>query len=493
LPIGAGAQEYLISRGISEESVTKFALGFAPDGWQALTQAAAKQGIGPELLSVSGLCKRREDGSLYDAYRNRLMFPIQDSLGRTIGFGGRTLGDDDAKYINSPQSALFDKSRCLYGLPHARDAFRQSSSAVVVEGYIDCLMAHQYGFGQTVATLGTALTNEHVQLLRRFVESVTVVFDSDEAGKRAADQALPLFVQGAVDVKLAVVREAKDPAELLQIQGANAFEASLTSAVGALELKWQQVMRQCRDDATGPRRRRAVEELLSLLAGSSEFGACDPIQRGLIVNQLGKLLGLASEEVNRQLRALSRRSASAPARTASAFKLGSASSRDSAGSAMRELIEVLLNEPSLFPEIAPVFEPLLCTDETLRQIAQAIVELHEEESGIDLVRLISRFESVEVSSQITDLQASGERKGNYQATVAGATNRLMRLAEQDRIEEMSFVLRSRELGELGQGEIATKSLERTDALRRMNHFAARKHVGTPTSAGVAIDGSNVAG
>jgi DNA primase len=330
-------------------------------------------------------------------------------------------------------------------------------------------------------------------MLRRFVESVTVVFDSDEAGQRAADQALPLFVQGAVDVKLAIVREAKDPAELLQTQGQKAFEATLTSAVGALELKWTQVMRHCRDDATGPRKRRAVEELLSLLAGSSEFGTCDPIQRGLIVNQVGKLLGLASEEVNRQLRVLSRAAASPPRQTASTVKPVSASTRDAAEAAMKELIEVLLNEPSFFAEIAPVFEPSLCTDETLRQIAQAIVELHEEESGIDLVRLISRFESVEVSSQITDLQASGEKRGNYQATVAGATHRLMRVTEQGRIEGLSDVLRCKELGELGQGEIATKSLERTDALRRMNHFAARKHLGAPTSAGVAIDEANSAG
>jgi DNA primase len=280
------------------------------------------------------------------------MFPIVDAMNRVVGFGGRTLGDDDAKYVNTSQNLLFDKGRCLYGLSTAKDAFREQKSAIIVEGYVDCIMAQQSGFAHTIATLGTALTADHVRLLRRYVDRAILIFDSDAAGQRAADQSLPLFLTETLEVLLANVPEGKDPADYLLSRGPEAFAAVLTSAVGGLEFKWKQVLRQCRGDATAPDRRRAVEEFLGLIARSGEFGACDPIQRGLVLNQVGKLLGLSGEEVNRQLRITARRLGTGPTPSTSQSEASTAAFQkpvvlDAMDAVAKAVLEVLLNAPNI--------------------------------------------------------------------------------------------------------------------------------------------------
>lgn len=428
-PAGEAARRYVASRGISEPSVERFCLGFAPDSWEALSVAAQAARIPSDLLSAAGLVRSRPDGSHYDAFRNRLVFPIRDAMDRVVGFGGRTLTDDPAKYVNSPQSALFDKSRTLYGIATAKTAFSDSRTAVVVEGYVDCLMAQQHGFAHVVATLGTALTIEHVQLLRRYVDRVILVFDSDEAGQKAADNALRLFLAERLDVSLACVPEAKDPADFLLAAGSTAFERVLTSAVGALEFKWNQIRRRFHDAATGPDRRRAVEEFLGLVVGSGDLGACDPIQRGLILNQVGKLLGLPGEEVHRQLRIIARRVPSATGSGATARET-KAAPMDAAGLAMRDLLEVVLNDTGRYSSLADEFDPTLLMDPELRAIAEAIAELAGVGDAFALPDLICRFDSARSSGRIMELQAAGERKGNFDAIVEGALRRLRELREQ---------------------------------------------------------------
>ncbi|MBN2563784.1 MAG: DNA primase [Phycisphaerae bacterium] len=506
---GRNVRGYLENRGISEESVRRFALGYAPDSWDSLRRAAAERGIPSQLLSMAGLTKENPDtGNCYDAFRNRLIFPIQDVMARTIGFGGRTLGEDPAKYLNSPQSALFDKKRCLYGLDSAKEAFREHRTAVVVEGYVDCIMAQQYGFGQTVATLGTALTIEHVRLLRRYVDAVILVFDSDEAGRRAADQSLSLFLTEQLDVRLAEVPEAKDPADLLLAAGAEAFQHVLTSAQDALEFKWKQVLQRYRNDATGPMRRRAIEEFLGLIASSADLGACEPIQRGLILNQVGKLLGLSSEEVHRQLRIVARRSG--PVRGVDDG--GPRSERapvtpDAACAAMRELLGVLLNEPSYYASIATEFDPGLIPDRATREIAQAVVETAQEDPDFTLPALISRFESVETAKRIVALQTAAETRGNVAATVEGAVQCLQRLREQRRNDDLESGLRkvesrvpSEAAGEVEEGvprgqpegkEMDERSIAQAlrQGVRNAHGFAARRHLSASRAADAGQGGS----
>lgn len=495
--VGQSARSYAASRGISEESVERFGLGYAPNSWESLVRAARQQSIPPALLLAAGLTKGRDDGSQYDAYRDRLIFPIRDAMNRVIGFGGRTLGDDPAKYINSPQSMLFDKSRCLYGLDLAKSHFSDNRRAVVVEGYLDCLMAHQCGFGTTVATLGTALTEHHVQMLQRYVDGVTVVFDTDSAGMRAAEASLFVFAGAQLDVRLAQVREGKDPADLLQIQGKEGFNETLTSAVSALEFKWRQVVRQFGADASGPARRRAVEEFLTLLARSGEFGEFDPIQRGFALNQVGKLLGLTSEEVNRQLRIVARRQRvpEGPAASQPTF----VGTPDATGRAMKDLLEVFINAPAYFHDAADVFHPDGFTDPDLRQIAEAVIEMAGREGGFSPVELIGRFESVEIAGRITDLQMAGEHRGNYANTVEGAVARLRLIEQQRQLGEQVSRLREPATPSADGAQESANSMALTagqeqaarevqEAAKRIRHFAARKHLTAPTLRGVGSVG-----
>src|SRR5271170_1178958 len=206
---GRAVLDYLHHRGLTDNTIEEFQLGFALDGWTNLVSTAVRDGVSSQLLLSSGLFKTRSDGSPFDAFRNRVIFPIQDLSGRIIGFGGRILPDSktaidspdakDAKvetdqqspkYLNTPETALFSKRETLYALDKARQAIARAQCAVVVEGYMDVIGCQQAGVGNVVATLGTALTEQHVNLLRRFTNRLVLVFDSDEAGRRAADRAI---------------------------------------------------------------------------------------------------------------------------------------------------------------------------------------------------------------------------------------------------------------------------------------------------------------
>ncbi|MGB3195104.1 MAG: DNA primase, partial [Phycisphaerae bacterium] len=180
--LGEPARNYLAARGFNKQSLEVFHLGFAPAGWDNLLKAAQGENVPVRLLELTGLVVPRDDGSgCYDRFRGRLMFPITDALSRPIGFGGRSLGDETPKYLNSPETALVRKTESLSGLPQARARIEQTRRAVVVEGYTDVVMANQVGVTNVVATLGTALTGEHVRVLRRYADEVVLVFDSDEA------------------------------------------------------------------------------------------------------------------------------------------------------------------------------------------------------------------------------------------------------------------------------------------------------------------------
>ncbi len=224
------ARDYLAERHVSADSIRRFQLGFAPDDWNWLAEHARGTPYSLPVLERVGLVSRRRQGpGYYDRFKGRVLFPIFDGQSRAVGVGGRVLpqlaGPDMAKYVNSPESPLFSKSKLLYGLNMARDAIRKTSTALVVEGYTDCIAAHQFGFDNCVAVLGTALGTGHVQLLRRYADRVRVilVLDGDEAGRRRAKEVLELFVSANVDLRVLTLPDDADPADYLLAHGADAF------------------------------------------------------------------------------------------------------------------------------------------------------------------------------------------------------------------------------------------------------------------------------
>ncbi|TWT42422.1 DNA primase [Phycisphaerae bacterium RAS1] len=297
---GQAGRAYAARRGLVAESLTRHGLGFALDAWQDVVNAAKRAGIADEILHQAGLTASGDSGRVYDRFRDRLIFPINDHLGRPVAFGGRTLGDDPAKYLNSPETALFSKSHVLYALDLARPAIESGGEAIVVEGYMDAVMLHQFGFPNVVATLGTALTDAHVKLLGRFAKSIVLCFDGDEAGIKAADRGVETALRTGADVRVMLLPGGQDPADCVVAGGSAAFSAQLPNAVEALRFKWERMV-----SALGPSdsrgRRAAVEAFLSFVTRSAVAGGIDPLQQGLLVGRLSDLLSVPAASVYEML------------------------------------------------------------------------------------------------------------------------------------------------------------------------------------------------
>jgi DNA primase len=246
---GERARAYLDGRGIAAEVARRFGLGWAPEGWETLPDALRSAGVSDEALLAAGLRIARDNRpGAYDRFRGRLLFPIRDLQGRVVAFGGRAFGDEQPKYLNSPETPLYTKGNVLYAADHARDTIREKNRALIVEGYVDCLMAHQHGFTETVAALGTAFTAAQLGVLRRYCDEVVTFFDADAAGQKAAERAEELLepsgggltwgmnragafdTTGALRVKVALLPAGHDPDTFLRAEGAPAFAERIAGA-----------------------------------------------------------------------------------------------------------------------------------------------------------------------------------------------------------------------------------------------------------------------
>lgn len=229
--VGQRGRDYLLTRELNPETVRRFGLGFAPDSYDDLLSVARKKGFRDPVLEASGLFKRGERGGLYDFFRGRLMFPIRDTSANVVAFGGRDLtGESPAKYINSPETAVYRKSRVLYGLSESREALRKSQRALLVEGYFDLLRCFDAGIENVVASCGTALTEEQATLLRRYVPEVTIVYDGDGAGIKAALKATGILVRAGLTVRAMALPGGQDPDDFIKQEGGEAFLGLVAAA-----------------------------------------------------------------------------------------------------------------------------------------------------------------------------------------------------------------------------------------------------------------------
>ena len=313
--VGEKALNYLRGRGFSDEIIRRFGLGYAPDAWDTLVQQGMVRKFPAQLLEEGGLLKRRDRGDgWYDTFRDRVMFPIRDEQGRVFAFGGRVLpgADNPAKYLNSPETPLFSKSRVLFALDLAKKRMVETRTAVVFEGYADAVMAHQFGITNAVAVLGTSLTAEHAQVLRRLADRIILLFDADAAGGAAAKRSVELFLRESIDVLVAELPAGMDPDEFLKEQGGQAFENRLAAATDALGYYWR--MMQQRFDATQSvtNHERGLREFLTTIAEArSTVGSIDPERWGAILVRLQKLTGLRANDLNQRFARTDRRLAPA--------------------------------------------------------------------------------------------------------------------------------------------------------------------------------------
>lgn len=290
----ARAVDYLRARGVDGPTAARFGLGYAPPGWDGLRDALGSQ-ASAGLLKL-GLLVERGEGGGYDRFRDRVMFPIRDRRGRVVGFGGRTLADDPAKYMNSPESALFHKGRELYGLYEARAAVRQLERLVVVEGYMDVVALAQHGIPFAVATLGTATTTDHLDVLYRAAPEVVFCFDGDRAGRQAAwralDQALPAQRDGR-QARFLFLPEGEDPDSLVRSEGETGFRGRLEEAMPLSEYLVQELSAQVDTRSVDGRARFA--ELARPLVGKVPEG----VFRQLLFERLGEVVQLDGEKLSK--------------------------------------------------------------------------------------------------------------------------------------------------------------------------------------------------
>lgn len=332
----ADARAYVKSRGLDLDALGPLGLGFAPKG-NAFLDSMHAVGLTDEVMFEAGLLVKRDDGSLRPRFWGRLLFPIHDLRGRVVGFGGRVIGEGEPKYLNSPDSEVFHKGRLLYNLHDAKHAIRKAERAILVEGYFDVLRLVEAGIEHVVAPLGTGLTPDQAQLLKRFTGQVTLLYDSDAPGLRATFRTADEFLRAGLRVTVATLPPGEDPDTLAAKGGRKAVETVLNDAIDVCERKVQLLERKgWLADLAG--RRRALDRLLPTLRAAS-----DPVTRDLYVSRVAEALGVSRQSVEREM-AMGHVAAPASVRPRPP---ASAPARPSGGSGSeRELLRVMVHEPA---------------------------------------------------------------------------------------------------------------------------------------------------
>ncbi len=295
------AQKYLRERGVSSETIKKFRLGYAPDGWRVLTEYLLARRFKEEELVAAGLAIKKDDtGRVYDRFRGRIMFPITDAVGRVVGFSGRIVvagTAETAKYINTPQTALYDKSTALFGIAEAKQAIRERGRAVLVEGQMDLVLAHQAGTTEAVAVSGTALTDRHLLALKRLSNNIVMAFDADSAGVAASRRAVDLALSLGLEVRLAPLPAGQDPADCIKADPQK-WHKSLADNLHAVDFYLRQIL-QTETDA------RTIKQRVSALVVPAISRLPDALEQAHFVSRVAAAVNMSEaplwEEVKKRL------------------------------------------------------------------------------------------------------------------------------------------------------------------------------------------------
>jgi len=448
---GAPAREYLAKRGITPQTAARFRIGVAPDSWDALLRSSVARKFSPETLAAGGLVKIRENGSgYYDTFRNRLMFPIRDSMGRIIAFGGRVMpgSTDPAKYLNSPETQLFNKSACVFGIDLGARRIVETQTAVIVEGYTDVVMAHQFDVSNVVSVLGTAMTVQHLGILRRLANKIILLFDPDTAGDLAVDRVVELFLTQPVEIAIASLPSGVDPDEYLLAHGKEAFAKVLAEAVDILAFKWKQLSRQYASktrDMTG--QQAAVEKYLKLLADARGSGPVDPLRWGAALTQVSRLTEMPVDTLNSRFKT---RRLAPPRTAAGAANAGPAdaslpqtsSSRQNTAreAAERHLLGSLLIDPDRWDTVQVTVRFEDFTHPLLKRLAQTFWE-HKRDEGVvvfkEFLGLLSEPALVELAIELFEEVSLLHERSSLDATLDGAMGYLQQ--QHDHGEEQKLM------------------------------------------------------
>src|SRR6476659_2445294 len=470
------AREYLVQRERSEETQKAFRLGYAPDSWDALSLYLRQKGATQQQIERSGLVVKKEDGpNSYDRFRGRLMFPILDVQGRAIAFGGRTLKNEDAKYVNSPETAAYVKGRNLFGLNLTRDEIRRQGFAILVEGFLDLIVPYQFGVRNVVASLGTAFTHDQVKLLSRFARKVVVNYDGDRAGVQAAKKAIEILLAEDFEVKVLVLPDDADPDEYIRKFGVTEYQQQRAQAQPHIQFVIESALRD-RNLHRPAEKAEAVEEVLPYIRAVNSR-----IQKREYFDMAMDALGIDRENVNtstwrRELWQMVRDN-----RNLRPTAVQSLTRRTEATAAEQRLLGLLFADADLRHELLQMLREEDYEDLATAPLFKALLELEREGAEIDFDNLSLKTEGDESAAKMipmvlmsSSLHASNE---HYVADECLSTFRLMKV--ELRIEELrrELVIAEREqdmdrLSKLSAEQIQLSS-QRQSMLQPQSDVASR--------------------
>ena len=396
---GKNAHDYLTGRGLSEETIRKFGLGYSDKYSDDLYKYLKSQNYSDELLRESGLFNVDERRGMYDKFWNRVIFPIMDVNNRVIGFGGRVMGDGKPKYLNSPETTIFDKSRNLYGLNVARTT--RKNYLILCEGYMDVISMHQAGFTNAVASLGTALTSGHASLIKRYTQEVLLLYDSDDAGVRAALRAIPILREAGVSSRVVNLRPHKDPDEFIKALGAEEFEKRLEQAMDSFMFRVHMAEREFpMEEPQGQNRffERCAQMLLEL---------SDELERNLYIEAIVKdyrSSGISVEDLKKRVGALAMKGTPAeqriqpkPVGTVQSKKKESAAEK-----AQKLMLTWLVTYPGIFDTVEKYIQPSDFVVPLYRQVAEMLYQQHKD-GDVNPARLMNAFIDSEEQREVSSL------------------------------------------------------------------------------------------
>ncbi|MDJ0751750.1 MAG: DNA primase [Woeseiaceae bacterium] len=440
------AVEYVKKRGIDGSTAKRFGIGYAPDGWSNVLDKFGKSPEAIERLLATGLIIRKDNGQHYDRFRDRIIFPIRDGRGRTIGFGGRTMGDGEPKYLNSPETVLFHKGRELYGLHEARQALRHIEQLVVVEGYMDAVALARHGIDFAVATLGTATTGEHLNRLFRLTDNVCFAFDGDRAGRKAAwralENALPQIREGR-QIRFMFLPDGHDPDSFVNEFGTDAFLEALDRGVALSAFMIEELASQV--DRTTVDGRARLAELARPLINKIPAG----VYKELLLESLADAVGLTAAKLEKMLGSdqSTARRVKFPGgrRTATGRR-----TKSGQPSVVRHAITVLLNHPQAAMKLD--VEQLAGVQRPGVDLLHDLIETVQEEPNISTAGILERWRHRENGPHLMKLAATDMPVVDDFDAAAELTDCLRQLALAGRKERVEFLIEKQRVSGLSDDE-----------------------------------------
>ena len=427
------ARDYLLRREITEETRKTFRLGYAPDSWDALSLYLRQKGASQDQVDRSGLVVKKEEGGSYDRFRGRLIFPVMDIQGKPIAFGGRTLRDEDAKYINSPETAAYVKGRNLFGLNLTRDEIRRGGFAILVEGFLDLIVPYQFGIRNVVASLGTALTADQVKLLSRFARKVVLNYDGDNAGVQAAKKAIEILLAEDLEVKILVLPDNSDPDEFIRKSGVLEYQRQRGEAQPHIQFVIDQAVRD-RKLSNPADKEAAIDEVLPYIRAVRSR-----IQKREYFDIAMDSLRINDATLRRELWHSIRTGIS---QVAGAAQITVKRSHVKPTVAEERLLELLLADEKLRRMVLPKLEPGDYDDLPTGLIFRALLEGEREGAAIDFDFLSQKIDGDPIAELLPSLlmgdleNEEGEQSDARQLAAARCLNALRLMKVDRRISDL---------------------------------------------------------